>query len=118
MEKCYITEQEKEKCRKVMAGFRELYEQEEVAVMDAGRFGFVKVRWFKEGIGFEQTETFWNGEKLFDALWNVWYEEHLLDLVRGTPEAEKEYDEIFENLSKEQQKVFAEKKEYFRSKCR
>lgn len=118
MEKSYITDEEQKKCRKVMNAFQELYEQEEVAVMDTGRFGFVKVRWFKENVGFEQMETFWDSDKLFEALWEVWYEEHLLDLVRGTPEAERDYDEIFERLPEEQHQIFVDKKAYFKSLCR
>ncbi len=42
----YITEEEREKCRKVIDAFAELYEieNEDILVVDAGRYGFVKMQ--------------------------------------------------------------------------
>ena len=45
MKKSYITEAEKEKCRQVADAFAELYELENILVMDAGRYGFVKLQY-------------------------------------------------------------------------
>ena len=39
--KIYITKEEQEKCRKVADAFAELYELENILVIDAGRYGFV-----------------------------------------------------------------------------
>ena len=39
----YITDSEREKCRKVADAFAELYEIENILVVDAGRYGFVKL---------------------------------------------------------------------------
>ena len=42
MKEKYITDDEMEKCRKVVDAFAELYEIENILVVDAGRYGFVK----------------------------------------------------------------------------
>ena len=44
----YITQKQREKCRKVADAFAELYELADVMVADAGRFGFVRLQWFSE----------------------------------------------------------------------
>ena len=41
----YITDSEREKCRKVADAFAELYEIENILVVDAGRYGFVKLQY-------------------------------------------------------------------------
>lgn len=51
MKKSYITEAEKEKCRQVADAFAELYELENILVMDAGRYGFVKLQYYTENQG-------------------------------------------------------------------
>ena len=42
----YITEEEREKCRKVIDVFEELYEieDEDILLVDVGRYGFVKLQ--------------------------------------------------------------------------
>ena len=41
MKEKYITDDEREKCRTVADAFAELYEIENILVVDAGRYGFV-----------------------------------------------------------------------------
>lgn len=53
MKKIYITEEERVKCRKVMEAFSEMYEEQDVLVVDAGNYGFIKLQWFNEKQGFE-----------------------------------------------------------------
>lgn len=48
MKKIYITEEERVKCRKVMEAFSEMYEEQDVLVVDAGNYGFIKLQWFNE----------------------------------------------------------------------
>ena len=50
--KVYITKEEQEKCRRVAEAFAELYGLENILVMDAGRYGFVKLQYYKEPQGF------------------------------------------------------------------
>ena len=52
MKKIYITEEERVKCRKVMEAFSEMYEEQDVLVVDAGNYGFIKLQWFDERRGF------------------------------------------------------------------
>ena len=56
--KIYITKEEQEKCRKVADAFAELYELENILVIDAGRYGFVKLQYYKPPQGFEDAITF------------------------------------------------------------
>lgn len=46
--KQYITGEEREKCRKVADAFAEL-EDADVVVVDAGRYGFVKLQYYTPG---------------------------------------------------------------------
>ena len=51
----YITEEEREKCRKVIDVFEELYEieDEDILLVDVGRYGFVKLQCYTASHGFE-----------------------------------------------------------------
>ena len=48
----YITEEERAKCQKVADAFAELYEMENIVVLDAGRYGFVELKHYKPLYGF------------------------------------------------------------------
>lgn len=58
MKEKYITDGEREKCRKVADAFAELYEIENILVVDAGRYGFVKLQYYRPPQGFEDAITF------------------------------------------------------------
>ena len=57
MKEKYITDDEMEKCRKVVDAFAELYEIENILVVDAGRYGFVKLQYYRPPQGFEDAIT-------------------------------------------------------------
>ena len=42
----YITEEERRKCQKVVDAYAELYEKEDIVVLDAGKYGFVKLQFW------------------------------------------------------------------------
>ncbi len=113
----YITEEQRERCRKVAGAFSELYELADVMVADAGRFGFVRLQWFNEGEGFDSAVVFSDSTELFEELWRIWYEHEVLTPVLGTPLAELDYDEIFQTLSKDRQEEITKKKDYFLALC-
>ena len=46
VEKSYITDIERERCKKVAAAYAELYELESILVLDVGRYGFVKLQYY------------------------------------------------------------------------
>ncbi|MDE6219359.1 MAG: hypothetical protein K2G51_02815 [Lachnospiraceae bacterium] len=112
----YITDEEREKCRQVVNAFAELFEQTDVIVLDAGKYGFVKLQYYREPQGFEVMSTFTDSRKLFDALWQDWFEEQVLSSVLGTSLEELEYEEIFLLLPKEKQNDLIDKKTYFKRK--
>lgn len=117
MAETYITEEQREKCRKVADAFTELYELADVMVADAGRFGFVRLQWFNEGEGFDSAVAYSDNSELFEELWRIWYEHEVLTPVLGTPLAELDYDEIFQTLSKDRQEEIQKKKDYFLTLC-
>ena len=67
MKEKYITDDEKEKCRKVADAFAELYEIENILVVDAGRYGFVKLQYYKPPQGFEDAITFTDSKSMFET---------------------------------------------------
>ncbi len=70
----YITEEERAKCQKVADAFTELYEMWDVVVLNAGRYGFVALKYYKPPHGFEEDATFTNSRALFNALWQEWFQ--------------------------------------------
>ena len=99
----YITEEERAKCQKVADSFAELYEMENIMVLDAGRYGFVELKYYKPPHGFEDAITFTDSVALFEDLWEEWLNTKLYLMTRGTPLMEKGYKGVFENLSEEKQ---------------
>lgn len=114
-EKSYISMEERKKCRRVAAAFSEMYELTDVVVVDAGRYGFVKLQYYREPHGFELLSTFTDSSRLFEALWQDWFEEQVLAAVYGTALEELEYEEIYALLPKEKQDEIRYKKAYFES---
>lgn len=110
----YITDDEREKCRRVADAFAELYDMTDTIVVDAQKYGFVKLQYYEESHGFEIMSTFTDSSELFDALWQDWFEEQILVQVEGTPLEELEYEEIFAQFPKEKQDELMSKKGYFR----
>ncbi len=109
----YITDEEREKCRRVADAFSEMYELTDVVVIDTGKYGFVKLQYYREPQGFEIMTTFKDSKMLFESLWQDWFEEQILMAVLGTPMEELEYEEIYALLPKEKQDELMEKKAFF-----
>ena len=99
----YITEEEREKCKKVVDAFAELYEMADIVVVDVGRYGFVLLKYYMPSNGFEEDATFTDSIALFEALWQEWLDMKLYLMAKGTPLMEKGYKGVFESLSKEKQ---------------
>ena len=109
----YITEEERAKCQKVADAFAELYEMENIVVLDAGRYGFVELKYYKPPHGFEDAITFTDSVALFEDLWEEWLNTKLYLLAKGTPLLENGYKGIFESLSKEKQSELIVRKANF-----
>ena len=99
----YITEEERAKCQKVVDAFAELYEMENIMVLDAGRYGFVELRYYKPPHGFEDAITYTDSVALFEGLWEEWLNTKLYLLAKGTALLENGYKGVFESLSEEKQ---------------
>lgn len=113
MQEAYISEDEREKCRRVAEAFREALADEDLVVLDAGRFGFVKLQYYKPPWGFDSVTTFLDAGALFDDLWEEWMNSQLIDYAKGTPMVEMEYEQIFQCMPKEMQDSYVLKKQEF-----
>lgn len=109
----YISKEEQEKCRKVAEAFKELYEREDIIVLDAGKYGYVKLQYYKEPYGFDDVFTYTDSRELFDDLWNEWFNGRLLEYARDTPMMEFDYPDIFKCLPKDKQQELMDKKIFF-----
>lgn len=113
--KRYISEEEQRKCRAVADAFAEL-EDDEVVVVDAGRYGFVKLQYYTPSRGFENDVTFTESGKLFEDLWEEWLHIQLIMLAEENNIEDIDYDVVFKNLPEakrveleSRKKAFAEK---------
>lgn len=106
----YISKEEQEKCRKVAEAFQELYEREDIIVLDAGKYGYVKLQYYNEPYGFDDVFTYTDSRELFDDLWNEWFNGRLLEYARDTPMMEFDYPDIFKCLPKDKQKELIDRK--------
>ena len=80
----YTTEEEREKCRKVIDVFAELYEieDEDILLVDAGRYGFVKLQCYTPSYGFEELDAYTDSNSLFEELWEEWLSLNVFLLAR------------------------------------
>ena len=109
----FITEEQRAMCQKVANAFTELYEMENIVVLDVGRYGFVKLQYYKPPHGFEDVITFTDSRSMFEDLWQEWLDTKLYLLAKDTLLLEKGYQGVFESLSKEEQTELIERKKDF-----
>lgn len=113
----YISDEEHEKCKKVVSAYEKELDEIDISVIDAGRFGFVKLIYYKYPYGFDDAVSYTNSFELFLDLWNEWFEAQLLKLTKNTPLAELDYEDMFKSLSKDKQMELMSKREYFAEKA-
>lgn len=113
MKEVYITVEERKKCQKVADAFAELYVIENILVMDAGRYGFVKLQYYSKQRGFENVFTFVDSKSLFDDLWQEWFDTKLILRAKETPMQEMDYEEIFNCLSEQEKNELLDRKKEF-----
>ena len=117
--KVYITEEEREKCRKVIDAFAELYEieDEDILLIDAGRYGFVKLQCYTPSYGFEDLDTYTDSNNLFEGLWDEWLNLNVFLLAKELQLDDVLYEEIFDSLPKEKQSELIGRKDDFAKKA-
>ncbi len=113
----YITEEEWAKCQKVADAFVELYEIENILAVDAGRYGYVKLQYYKPPHGFEDAVIFTDSRDMFEDLWQEWLNTKLYMLAKGTPLMEGGYEGVFKSLTKEKQSELIERRADFAQKA-
>ena len=115
--KRYISEEEQTKCRAVANAFAEL-EEENIIVVDAGRFGFLKLLYYKYPDGIDDVIFYSDSKKLFDDLWQDWLYEQLQKIAKDDPSMrELDYEDMLEVLSPKRQKELQERKKDFARKA-
>lgn len=112
----YITDEEKINCQKVADAFSELFESEDLIVLNAGKYGFVKLQYFTFPFGFDNSYCFYDSKSLFDDLWEEWLDTQLLNIATGTPMAEMDYADILKCLPEDTQKELLDKRLFFAEK--
>ena len=108
----YITEEEQKKCRKVADAFSEL-EDMDIVVVDAGRYGFVKLQYYTPPTGFENDFTFTDSRRLFEDLWEEWLHTQIIMLAREMKIEDIDYDDIFRRLPEEKRDELMGRKQHF-----
>lgn len=106
----FTSEEERGKCKKVADAFAELYKMEKILVVDAGRYGYVKLQYYKSPHGFEDVVTYTDSKAMFENLWQEWLDTKLYLMEKGTPLMESGYEGIFKSLTKEKQAELIERK--------
>ena len=112
MKETYITEDEQLKCQKVANAFTELYEIENILVLDAGRYGFVKLQYYRPPQGFEDVITFTDSRSMFENLWQERLDTKLFLLAKDTPMEGMGYSEIFQCLPEQEKRALTDRKAY------
>ena len=110
--KSYITVEEQKKCRKVADAFAEL-EDVDIVVVDAGRYGFVKLQYYTPPTGFENDFTFTDSREMFEDLWEEWLHTQIIALAKEMNIADIDYDDFFERLPEEKQNELMGRKQIF-----
>ena len=117
MKKMFISDSEHKKCKRVANAFTELYKKEDTIVLDAGKYGFVKLQYYHIKNGFDCVTTYTDSKKLFNSLWDDWLFIHIFHLAESEAcENTKCICDIIKNLPHKKQKELANKKRYFLKK--
>lgn len=111
----YITDQEMVKCQKVAQVFNDLYDQTDIVVLNADKYGFAILKDYDMG-EFHQIDTYTDSNELFESLWREWLEERLLTLCIQTPLINLDYEDMFKSLPKESQNEIEEIRKHFLDK--
>ena len=113
MREKYISEEEKIKCKAVIRVFQELYDKEDIIALVAGDYGIVVLQWYEKNYGFNQVTTFTDYKKLYQYLWEQWWEYELFRRMEGTEWEEADFETMFSKLEKKSQREFMEKRVLF-----
>ena len=114
--KNYITNIEHEKCKKAAKAYAEL-EQEDIILVDVGRYGFLMLQYFQPLSIFDDVITFTESKKMFDFLWDEWLYSQLIYIAKEMQIVDIDYDDVFDLLTTDQQQKLLSKRNYFLKKA-
>lgn len=66
-QRIYITNQETQKCKKVVQAFNDFLQQADILVLDTGKYGFALLKYFDRN-KFGCIETYINSNELFEEI--------------------------------------------------
>ncbi len=114
----YITDEERIKCRRVARAYAEI-DDEKVKVIEIGRFGFLRLLYYKYPYGFDDAITYFDSKELFEDLWQDWLYDQLQKIAKDNPVLmELDDDELFEELPEDKKKELLDKRVYFAERSR
>lgn len=105
------------KYRKVVSAFKDLYEHEDMVVLDAGKYGFVKLQDYKIPFGFGNIESFRNSRILFENLWEEWISLQLTFLTSNSLLEYLNIDNILESQYPQARKLISRRKKRLMKKA-
>ena len=115
--KKYISEEEQKKCRAVADAFAGL-EEENILVVDVGKFGFLRLLYYKYPDGFDDAISYFDSKKLFNDLWHDWLYEQVHEIAKEYPSLTGlEYEDMLEGLPEERREELEGRKKDFAKKA-
>ena len=111
----YISDEEREKCRKVKEAFAELEDEDiDIMVADAGRYGYVRLMYYNEIYGFDEAYCYTESLALFNDLWTDWLNAQLFKIVlEDEPLMDLDFEDIFKALPIEKQQALMRRRQEF-----
>lgn len=113
----YITDEEMKKCQKVTEVYAEELEDDDILLINVGRYGFVMLQYFQPLMEFDNVITFRDSRKMFECLWEEWLFTQLIKISEEKQFKNMDYDDVFDSLTQEKQKELMDKKMYFAEKA-
>ena len=99
--------------------FAKLYEieDEDILVVDVGRYGFIKLQCYTPSYGFEVLDTYTDSNSLFEGLWDEWLSLNVFLLAKEMQLDDVLYEDVFNILPKEKQSELIGRKDDFAKKA-
>ncbi len=108
----YITDTEYRKCKKIASVFS-ILEEDDIILLDVGRYGFVALFYYTPPRGFDIVKTFTDSQERFDSLWDAWVDSQLIQYAETMRMGDIDYDKIFEILPVEKRTELQNQQEVF-----
>lgn len=108
----YITDAEYRKCKKIASVFS-ILEEDDIVLLDVGRYGFVALFYYTPPRGFDTVQSFTDSQEMFDCLWDAWLESQLFRYAETMNMGDIDYDKIFKKLPAQKQAELLSQQDVF-----